>query len=249
MKEVNSAIVSWKENDRNLLTPFAIIWNIYQSVCSVDIPEFIGLVVLCDMYTLLFTLSYKELNMEYKNPYICRVYTSISHVTHNIHDVCWHEYWNIRNYITFLDGPGIFLAYPNTYWSLYGPYTSLYLPIQLRIPTVYASRKGPYTVLLNDTGILEEKKNSKCSRPNRSRSYDLPISTSGVLPLSYRWHVAGKLGCLTRSIVTNFPRTAWMTMFNERDVFAKRWSKWKWWMLSLKVFSIHRIHRRKAWIY
>ena len=51
--------------------------KIYQSVCSVDILEYTGLIVLCDMYTLLSTLSYKELNMEYKNPCICRVYIPV----------------------------------------------------------------------------------------------------------------------------------------------------------------------------
>ena len=51
--------------------------KIYRYVCSVDILEYAGLIVLCDMYTLLFTLSYKELNMEYKNPCICRVYIPV----------------------------------------------------------------------------------------------------------------------------------------------------------------------------
>ena len=37
-------------------------------------------------------------------------------------------YWNIRNYTTCVYDPGISLAYPDVCWSLYGPYTSLYLP-------------------------------------------------------------------------------------------------------------------------
>ena len=41
-----------------------------------------------------------------------------------------------------------------------------------------------------DTGILGLKEN--LSAPNKSRSYDLPISTSDVLPLSYRRLVAAR---------------------------------------------------------
>ena len=40
------------------------------------------------------------------------------------------------------------------------------------------------TFSVNDTGILGKKEIA--SVPNRSRTYDLPISTSDALPLSYR---------------------------------------------------------------
>ena len=43
---------------------------------------------------------------------------------------------------------------------------------------------------------------------NKNRTYDLRIRTSDASPMSYRRLVAGKLGRLTTSIVTNFPHAA-----------------------------------------
>ena len=227
--------------------------KIYQSVCSVDILEYTGLIVLCDMYTLLFTLSYEELNMEYKNPCICRVYIPVYRMSLTIFMMYGGMNTEMLGIISHFRRSWYFLSIPRHVLIIIWTLHILKFTYTIAYTDCIRPKEGSlYSILYNVSewhGYTWRKKNSKCSRPNRSRTYDLPISTSGVLPLSYGWHVAGKLGCLTKSIVTNFPRTAWMRMLNERDVFAQRWSKWKWWMLSLKVFSIHRIRRRKAWIY
>lgn len=61
------------------------------------------------IYILIWTLNYKEFTKEYNNPYtylLCN--TSIPYVSHSIHNVYWHVYWNIRNYATYVYGPVIF---------------------------------------------------------------------------------------------------------------------------------------------
>lgn len=59
---------------------------------------------------------------------------------------------------------------------------------------------------MSDTGLLREK---DPSASNRSRIYDIPISTLDTLPLSYRRLVAGRL---PRSMVSNFLHTARLEM-------------------------------------
>lgn len=59
---------------------------------------------------------------------------------------------------------------------------------------------------MSDTGLLREK---DPSASNRSRIYDILISTLDTLPLSYRRLVAGRL---PRSMVSNFLHTARLEM-------------------------------------